>query len=155
LEQIVLAKIQETVGLAVKNEKSFAARVHKSANASTEKLMKSKTAELVKADRRIAELEKIISHIYEDPVGGKLSEERFKKILGGYETEQATLTAAAEMLRAELDDLKSKTANLQSFMRVVERYGKITELTEETARAFVEKVWFTKRCLLQGVNAKR
>jgi DNA invertase Pin-like site-specific DNA recombinase/polyhydroxyalkanoate synthesis regulator phasin len=140
LEQIVLTKIQETVALAMKDESKFAERVYLSTNANIEKDIKTKTAELGKSERRISELDKIISRIYEDHVSGRLSGERFDKMLQGYETEQSTLNTTVETLRAELADLKSKTANIQGFMKLVHRHGKITELTEETARAFVERV---------------
>ena len=50
------------------------------------------------------------------------------------------LTGAAERLKAEADDLKGKTANLQSFMNLISRVGAISELTEELARMFIEKV---------------
>jgi hypothetical protein len=155
LEQIVLKNIQETVGLALDNEKKFMVRVHKSINANTEKVIKSKTAELGKAERRIAELDKIISRIYEDHVAGKLSEERFIKMLSGYETEQAGLTALTETLHKELEELNRKVTNIQSFMRLVERYGKITELTEETARAFVEKIIIHEAVYESGTKRKK
>jgi len=91
-------------------------------------------------ERRIAELDKIISRIYEDHVAGKISDKRFATMLEGYESEQEKLISVTEMLRTEIDDLKSKTANLDSFMKLVAKVGKITELTEELARLFIEKV---------------
>ncbi len=140
IEAIVLAKIQETVDFARRSERRFAEAVYRSQNTDTEKLIKRKTAELNKAEKRAAELDTIISRIYEDHVAGKLSEERFGRMLAGYEAEQQTLTGAAERLKAEVDDLKGKTANLQSFMNLISRVGAITELTEELARMFIEKV---------------
>ena len=140
LERIVLVQIQETVRLAKENERKFAMRVHKSANANTEKLIKSKTAELGKAERRIAELDKVINRIYEDHVAEIISDDRFSKMLTTYEAEQATLVSAVKTLHVEIADLTSKTANLQSFMNLVSRVGEITELTEEIARMFIEKV---------------
>lgn len=155
LEQIVLTQIQETVSLAQKHEKEFVARVYQSTNANTEKNIKAKTAELAKADRRVSDLDMIINRIYEDHVVGKLSEDRFKKMLSDYENEQSALTAVTETLRVEIDNLKSKTANLQSFMRLVERYGRITELSDETARAFIEKVVVHEAIFADGTKRKK
>ena len=140
IEAIVLAKIKETVVSAKSNERKFAEAVYKSANKDTEKSIKAKTAELAKAERRISELDRIISRVYEDHVAEKISDKRFATMLEGYESEQEKLTAAAETLRIEIDDLKSKTANLDSFMKLVAKVGEITELTEELARLFIEKV---------------
>jgi hypothetical protein len=140
VEKIVLAKIQDVVAFAIRDEEAFAFKVHKAVNADTERAVKGKGFELGKTKRRIDELDKIISRIYEDHVCGKLSEDRFSKMLQGYETEQSALIATAETLRAEIAVLNEKIANITSFMKMVRRYGRITELTGETARAFVEKV---------------
>ena len=57
---------------------------------------------LAKADTRIAELDRIISRLYEDNVIGKLSDERFIKMSHDYELEQSNLKAMAEVLREEI-----------------------------------------------------
>ena len=155
LEQIVFEKIREAVKMAIGNEKAFAARVHKSANTNTEKLIKTKTVELGKAERRIAELDKIIKRIYEDHIAGKFDDARFAKLLEDYETEQALLTADTDALQDEISELKQHSANVQSFMKVVERYGEIEELTEETARAFVEKIVVHEAVFATGTKRKK
>ena len=152
LEHITLMKIQETVEFALTNENAFAECVYKNANVDTEKTIKSKTAELDKAQRRIAELDKIINRIYEDHVAEKLTDERFAKMLSGYETEQAQLLDTTKMLQMEIEDLKSKTANLHSFMKLVNRYGKINELTEEIARTFIEKIVVHEAVIQEGTK---
>ena len=140
LEALVLGEIRETVNLAIKNPAAFAKHIQQSSNKDAEKAIKRKTAELEKAEKRISELDRIISRIYEDNINGRLSDERFEKMLAGYEAEQVTLATTTKTLPGEIAELKSKTANLESFMKLVERYGNITELTEEIARVFVEKI---------------
>ncbi len=138
-----MEKIQQAVDLAIKDKNEFALRVNKQANKETEKSIKTKTGELAKSERRISELDNIIKRIYEDHVAGKLNDDRFQKLLGDYEAEQATLNTAVEALRAELDDLKSKTANIKGFMSLAEQHSgvmEITELTAEIARSFIEKI---------------
>ncbi|GHU56274.1 hypothetical protein FACS1894132_13510 [Clostridia bacterium] len=140
LEMIVLAQIQSTVDFAKSKERKFTEMVYRSQNTDTEKQIKKKTTELGKAERRINELDTIISRIYEDHVAVKLSDERFGKMLAGYEEEQKTLNTTALTRQTEIAELKAKTANLENFMRLVEKVGDITELTEELARMFIEKI---------------
>ena len=73
-------------------------------------------------------------------------------MLSGYETEQAQLLDTAKMLQMEIEDLKSKTANLHSFMKLVNRYGKINELTEEIARTFIEKIVVHEAIIKEGTK---
>jgi len=152
LEQIVLLQIQSTVNYAQRNERAFAEEVYKSQNADTEKLIRKKTTELNKSEKRIDELDKIISRIYEDNFSGKLSDERFNKLLQGYEAEQENLTVMANTLRAEISNLHSKKANLKSFMNLVAQVGNIFELTEGLARTFIEKIVVHEAVFKEGTK---
>ena len=140
LEEIVLAKIQETIADARADKEKFARTIQKSTNQENEKALKSKTSELAKTEKRIAELDKIISRIYEDHIGGTLSKERFTKMLAGYETEQTTLYALTEKLKSEIQTRNERSAKIDSFIKLVERFGEITELTTEIARTFIQKI---------------
>jgi len=140
IEQLVLDKIKEAVTFARENKAGFAEKVRASTGKEAEREAKKKTSELAKADRRIAELDHIIKRIYEDHVTGKLSDERFAKMLGDYETEQKELISDTETLRAEVEEIRGKTADLQSFMNIVDRCSQITELTADVARTFVDRV---------------
>jgi polyhydroxyalkanoate synthesis regulator phasin len=95
---------------------------------------------LNKADRRIAELDRIIKRIYEDHIAEKLSDERFTKMLADYELEQAELSQGAEILRNEVEELRRSVANIKSFMDIVGRFIEIPELTADIARSFIDKV---------------
>lgn len=140
VERLVLEKIQEVVAFAKENKAGFSAKVRASTGKEAERAMRKKAAELGKADRRITELDHIIKRIYEDHVAGKLSDERFAKMLSDYETEQQALVSGTEALRGEVEKIRSKTADLQSFMNLVERCSEISELTADVARTFVDRV---------------
>jgi len=140
LEQIVLQKIMETVAFAKDNRAEFIRTVQNATSKESEKAMKSNISELNKVDARIAELDRIIKRLYEDHIAEKLSEERFTKFLTDYEAEQTELTRGSAALRAEVEEIKGKTANIQSFIKLVERHIDITELTADLARTFIEKI---------------
>lgn len=150
LERLVLEKIQTAMKFARADRVRFAAQVRKSTDKDAEKVMRSKTAELAKADRRIAELDKIISRIYEDHVAEKLSDERFTKMLGDYEAEQQALVSGTDALRAEVEAIRSKSADLQSFMNLIDRHSEITELTADVARTFVDKIVVHEAVYMEG-----
>jgi len=111
-----------------------------------------KTAELGKTQRRVAELDKIINRIFEEHVAGKLSDERFVKMLATYEAEQSQTITATQTLQAEIEELKSKMVNLKSFMKVVKQHGDITELTEETAQALIERIVVHEAVIKEGTK---
>lgn len=140
LEQIVLEKIKETIDFAQEHKAAFAEQIRKSSNVESERVLKSKTAEINKSQRRITELDRIIKRIYEDNISGRLSDERFDKLLAEYEKEQATLTSTTDILRKEVESMQAKKADMDSFMKLVEYHSEITELTATVAREFIQKI---------------
>jgi DNA invertase Pin-like site-specific DNA recombinase len=140
IEAVVLAKIQETVTAARSDRKQFAERIQNNSDEENGRILRIKTGEIKKAERRVAELDGIIKRIYEDNLSGKLSDERFAKMLADYETEQNGLTAGLTTLYSDVETVKEQAAELGSFMELVERYSEITELTAEIARTFIKKV---------------
>lgn len=95
---------------------------------------------LADAEKRIAELDTIFKRLYEDTISGKLSDERFQKLSTDYEKEQHQLQDVAAALRDEIEAEEQKSANVERFLSVVERYTEIPELTPCILHEFVEKI---------------
>lgn len=70
--------------------------------------MNRKSKKHKQAKARIAKLDTLIQRIYEDNVEGKISDDRFAKLSGNYETEQAQLQSRVEELQRFLDDAKER-----------------------------------------------
>ena len=95
---------------------------------------------LADAEKRIAELDSIFKRLYEDTISGKLSDERFQKLSTDYEKEQHQLQDVAVALRGEIEAEERKSANVERFLSIVERYTEIPELTPCILHEFVEKI---------------
>ncbi len=127
IEQITLAKIQETVSEVRSDKEAFACKINMLSNKENERVLKAKKAEAARAERRIEELDRIIKRIYEDNVNGRLSDDRFEKLLVDYEVEQKTLSESLELLRNAVDDMNAKSANLESFFKLVAYFADVPE----------------------------
>ena len=71
---------------------------------------------------------------------GKLSAERFAKLSGSYEQEQAELKQSAEELHSIVVASEAQSVNVQSFLKIVKKYTEPTELTPALLCEFVEKI---------------
>jgi len=140
LEELVLDNIRETLKYAREHKEAFIDRVRKMSNRDADKAIKAKTSELAKSDRRIIELDKIIKRLYEDNVLGRITDDLFTKMLDDFKNEQSGLIAGTKGLKVEVEELQRKTADVQSFMKLVEKYAEIPELTAEVARTFIDKI---------------
>ena len=96
--------------------------------------------QLEKQERRSAELDSIIQRLYEDHVTGKLTEERFVKLSGGYEQEQADLNNSIESLRGLARSAETEEINVRNFLKIVKKYTEPTELTPLLLHEFVDKI---------------
>lgn len=95
---------------------------------------------LSKADQRIAELDRIISRLYEDNVTGKLTDERFIKMSHDFEQEQGNLKSMAEVLRKELKQQEQQKTNVRAFIKVVKKYTDMQELDATILREFIDRI---------------
>ena len=77
---------------------------------------------------------------YEDNVSGKISDERFTKLSGGYEAEQKELQEKGAILQAELTEQEEQAMNLDRFLTIVKKYTEIEKLTPTIFNEFVEKI---------------
>ena len=96
--------------------------------------------QLADSEKRITELDAIFKRLYEDNISGKLSDERFQKLSADYEKEGQELKVLTSPLRKEVELGKSKSADVDRFLSVVERYTDIPELTPCILHEFVEKI---------------
>lgn len=65
---------------------------------------------------------------------------QFKALTGGYEEEKQELTIRSEMLEQEINAEEDRMLNADRFLKVVQRYTEIQELTPEVVREFIEKI---------------
>lgn len=140
LHEIVLQNLREAIQYVNEHEAKF---IQDAVNISikdqnTELMHKRET--LSKADQRISELDKIISHLYEDNVVGKLTDERFIKLSHDYEHEQRNLKDMAEVLRQDLKQQEKQQTDVKAFISVVKKYTDMKELDATILREFIDHI---------------
>ncbi len=84
--------------------------------------MKKAKKTLAKSIKRIDELDRIISKLYEDNVLGKISDERFATLSKGYESEQEQLKQAVAELTSFVEAKEQKSADTSQFLDIVRKY---------------------------------
>ena len=140
LEELVLQNLREIVSFASQRKDDFVKMVMDADMRQRNRGLSKRQKTLVDAEKRIAELDTIFKRLYEDTISGKLSDERFQKLSTDYEKEQHQLQDVAIALRDEIETEERKSANVERFLSVVERYTEIPELTPCILHEFVEKI---------------
>ena len=105
-----------------------------------EKSIREDKRRLEKAKKRLADIDKLITRIYEDMVLGNLSQERYQKMLEGYEAEQAALNNEIIGLDDWVATREEMEDNVDQFLALLEKYVDIPELTQTIVNEFIKQI---------------
>ena len=140
LNEIVLGELNKLLATVRENEEDFIQMaMSNSVQRKSSELAKAKKA-LKQAQKRIVELDRLFTRLYDDNVSGKISDERFAVMSAGYEDEQKKLKATVAELTAYIETAEQKSADVTAFISVVQKYEHITELTPEIVHELIEKI---------------
>ena len=140
VEQIVLADIRKVLSYTSNHKQELLEQLRHNAEIKTKQMLSSQRRELEESEKRILTLDKLIQSLFEEKVAGSLSDERFRKLTSAYEQEQTELENRVKMLRAELSEASEKSDNIEKFMRLVNRYTDVPELTLEIVKEFIYRI---------------
>lgn len=140
LHEIVLNNLREAIQYVTEHEAEFIQEAADHSLRDRDAEFARKREAYAKAEQRIAELDRIISRLYEDNVMGKLSDERFVKMSHDYELEQSNLKAMADVLRKELKQQEQQKTNVKAFIAVVKKYTDMRELDATLLREFIDRI---------------
>lgn len=140
LKEIVLEQIRELIAAAKFDKKKFAENICNKMNRTNSDEIKRMSKETAKLKKRKAELSKIIHTLFEDRVGGKISEEMYFEMLANYENEQAEIKEKLSEYDKKISENEVSKNDIDSFVKLVNRYENITEITQQILAEFVDKI---------------
>lgn len=135
-----LAELNKLLETVHNNEDEFIRAAMENSVQSQENELK-KARKLVKQyEKRVAELDKLFTRLYEDNISGKISDERFDMMSKGYENEQAELKVKISELSAVIEENEQKSADTSQFWEIIRKYSEVTELTPEIMHELIERI---------------
>lgn len=140
LHEIVLRNLREAIEYVTQYEAEFIQEAADSRLRERDAEFSRKRETLSRAESRIAELDNLFKHLYEDNVTGKLSDELFIKMSRDYELEQENLKSMAEVLREEIKQQEKQKTNVKAFISVVKKYTDMQELDASILREFIDRI---------------
>ena len=96
--------------------REYMKRVNESVSRDEIRSLKSRLSD---AEKRISEIDRLYTKIYEDNANGKISDDRFKLLSNGYDSEQSELKAKAIQLQKQIETQELNTENLDKFISLV------------------------------------
>ena len=140
IEQIVLEQLRKIFVYATEDEGKFADMIRKQKAVEQGKKLREEKREYEKAKQRAEQLDTIIQRLYEDNICGKVSDERYAKMVANYEAEQQALMSRMAELQETLHAEQQAAWQISSFLQQVKKHTEITELNTTILREFISKI---------------
>ena len=93
---------------------------------------------LNQAKRRLSELDKLITSVYEDKVTERISEEVCFSLLDKYQSEKNSLKDEISALECKVSDSDKEQADVDEFIRRLKSYMEAPELMREMCMELIE-----------------
>ena len=136
----VLARLQDWIYQAHSDKKQLLSKLLKSSDKEAAKAYKKQSAELAKAEKRKAEVDRLFVKLYEDWTSERITEYNFKMLSQKYQAEQQELVEKIDKLKSELATEKQTTDDAEKWIALIEQYSEPTELTAEMLNTLIEKI---------------
>ena len=141
LEESTLQHMRLVIQCVADYEDAFRRALGAKRTAEAKKEFAAKKRTLQKSENRLAELDRLFKHIYEDMVNGKLSEARFQMLSDDYEQEQEDLRAKIAMLEEEIQNQENHVESVDSFIRLAKKHLYLEKLTPAVLNDMVKAVY--------------
>lgn len=139
LYNAVLADINYYANMALKNPKAVT-EIQQKLSAMDKTEFKAFSREKRKLEKRLMELDRLFSSLYEDKVMGRITERNFLRMSEKYEKEQFELDLRLKEIEAELSAKGLSDKGAVDFVSLIKQYQGITELTATTVNALIDKI---------------
>ena len=96
--------------------------------------------QLERAQKRLEDVDRLISKVYEDYALGKLPEERYLKMTADYEKEQECLRTEISVMSELIEEQQEANDNYDRFSALINKYVDIPELTGTIVNDFIKKI---------------
>jgi len=140
LYQIVLEQIREYARLALEDEEGIVQELRKVRKKDSEEDRKRISNTLSEHEKRLKELDNIVSSLYEDKIAGRISEANFTKLMQRTQEEQETLQRKVDSLRKQTsEEIKASNDN-GKWIALIRRYADIQELDRELLNRLIKVI---------------
>ena len=140
LQKIVLEAIGGLADFVRCYEPVFLYLVAKTSTADRKREMKELQLSIEAGRRRIDELDRLISRIYEDNIIGRISDDRYERMSAGYEKEQQDLMVSVAENERRLHEMEKERVDLRMLLRGLREFTEIRELTPELVNTLIQRI---------------
>ena len=140
LQKIVLEAVSALSDFVRSYESVFLFLAAKQSSADRTQAIRDLKSAVEAGRQRIDELDRLISRIYEDNLNGRLSDERYQRMLARYEKEQHDLMSFVADSETSLHNLERERTDMRMLLEGLRKFTQVRELTPEIVNTLIERI---------------
>lgn len=140
LYQIVLEQIRTCAALALADETKVMEELRKSCQCDSDDERKRMEEKLSESEKRLNELDTLVSKLYEDWIAGRINEANFTRMMEKAQAEQETLQKKVDMMRQRLDGAAKEQEDNSKWLSLIRQYADIKELDREMLHLLIREI---------------
>ena len=98
-----------------------------------------------KLNKRLAELDRLFSSLYEDKVMERITERNFEMMSGKYQKEQLEIEARLKEVTETINESYEKSQGIRDFLSLIRNYQGLKELDATVINALIDKILVSER----------
>lgn len=124
----------------IKDEEGFAEELRQKWIREQKNCPKEAQRTLSEAQKRLDELDRVISGLYENFTSGLLPERQYRLLLEKYDHEQQEIEGKIGALEVAAKEEKGSQINIEKFLALIKKYKEPGEITREMAFELIDKI---------------
>ena len=136
----VLSRVQYWSAQVQKDGDALLQRLLKSGDRERAAAKRKQTAELRKAEKRKAEVDRLFAKLYEDWSSERITDYNFNMLSAKYQDEQTELDTKIQQLQETIEVATQTAVDAEKWLTLMKRFVSPTELTAELLNTLIEKI---------------
>ncbi|MBN2853778.1 MAG: DUF4368 domain-containing protein [Clostridia bacterium] len=150
MEQVVVNDIQRYARLAQEDMSSIVEKLNSRNSKQEETHMQPLSTVLKRTQDRYQELDRIMKHLYEDSVAGRITNNRFQKLSAEFEAEQIELGKQIENKKNKLETNWQTKMDFFTWLNIIKNYADIQKLDRNVISELIDKITVSESKIVGG-----
>jgi len=150
LNEIVIADITQKASTVEYDEQGLFERVGTLKAAEGQSQLAAMNAAKRTAEKRCAELERLIQSLYEDKVKKVISEDVCARLINQYEAERREQAEKGQTLTGQIDNFQLEQSNTREWSEVIRQYKSLEAINRDILTKLINKIEIGEKEIIDG-----
>ena len=153
--QLVLQSIQKYAVLSQSDKSEMAKQLAEAGNHQQSFQLTQCKKELKAAEKRLAELDRLVAKLYEEYISENMSGENYAMLMDKYQKEQSDMRQKSADMQKILTKSEDDARGIGEFISLIENYTDVQTLTPEVVSQLIDKITVHESQTVDGVRMQR